>query len=166
MKKSDMNQDEPKLMIESPSFVHQGWIPKKHTGFDLDISPEFVLHNLSKQVVSIAIIMDDLDIPFISEYCHWVIWNIPRLEQIPENIPYGPQVASLQNAIQGLAYGVHRYRGPKQPVFVRNTHRYQFSFFALDTFLELDHSAKKSDVIQAMQGHILQTGSITGIYKR
>ena len=166
MKKSDMIQEESQLIIESPSFVHQGWIPKKHTGFDLDISPEFVLHHLSKEAVSIAIIMDDLDIPFISEYCHWVIWNIPRLERIPENIPYGPQVTSLQNAVQGVAYGVHRYRGPKQPVFIRSTHRYRFTFYALNSYLELEQGAKKSDVIQAMQGHILQTGSITGIYKR
>lgn len=28
MKKSDMIQEESQLIIESPSFVHQGWIPK------------------------------------------------------------------------------------------------------------------------------------------
>lgn len=59
--------------------------------------------------------MDDLDIPFIKAYNHWLIWNIPKTDFIPENIPYGSPVSSLGNAIQGVGYGVKRYRRPKQP---------------------------------------------------
>jgi Raf kinase inhibitor-like YbhB/YbcL family protein len=107
-----------------------------------------------------------LDIPFIKAYNHWLIWNIPKREVIPGNIPYGSPVSSLGNAMQGVAYGIKRYRGPKQPVFVRNTHRYIFRFFILDCFLELDCKAAKKDLVKAMQGHIIQQGSLTGQYKR
>jgi len=141
-------------------------MPKKHTGFGKDISPGFELENLSNDAVSIAIIMDDLDIPFIKAYNHWLIWNIPPMTSIREDIPYGETVASLGNAIQGVGYGSHRYRGPKQPVFVRNTHRYRFYIYVLDCMLDLSSSSKKPELLSAMQGHVLQQGSITGKYKR
>jgi phosphatidylethanolamine-binding protein (PEBP) family uncharacterized protein len=80
------------LKVTSATFFDNEYIPKKYTGFGEDISPEFHLHNLSVKAVSIAIIMDDLDIPFIRALNHWLIWNIPRTDWIPENIPYGSPV--------------------------------------------------------------------------
>ncbi len=154
------------IKIISPSFENNEYMPKRHTGFGADVSPEFQLYELSDDTVSIAIIMDDLDIPLMKAYNHWLIWNIPKTEKIPENIPYGSHVASLHNAIQGKAYGVNRYRGPKQPVFIRNTHRYIFRFYALDCFLDLDCTAKKKNLLDVMSGHIIQQGSIIGKYKR
>src|SRR5690554_4167401 len=128
------------------------------------------LRNLSCLILVIirflAIIMDDLDIPFIKAYNHWLIWNIPKVEIIPGDIPYGSPVSSFYDAVQGVAYGENRYRGPKQPFFVRNAHRYIFRFYALDCFLCLDSKAKKKDLLKAMHGHIIQQGSIIGKYKR
>ena len=154
------------LLIESPSFVDNGPMPKLHTGFDRDLSPEFRLFHVSDRTVSIAIIMDDLDIPMIRAYNHWLIWNIPVTEVIGGGIPHGPALPSLGHAVQGIGYGQHRYRGPKQPVFVRNTHRYIFRFYTLDCFLELSSDARKRELLAAMDGHIIQEGSITGTYKR
>jgi Raf kinase inhibitor-like protein, YbhB/YbcL family len=154
------------LEIKSPSFEDNGYMPKRHTGFDEDISPEFQFLNLSADTISISIIMDDLDIPLIKEYNHWIIWNIPKTERITEKIPYGSTVPSLHNAIQGVGYGVNRYRGPKQPFFVRNSHRYIFTFYALDCFLNLASNSKKKDLLEAMRGHIIQLGTIIGKYKR
>ncbi len=154
------------IRVVSPTFENNGYMPIKHTGFAADISPEFHLGKLHEDTISIAIIMDDLDIPFIKAYNHWLIWNIPKTETIPENIPYGTTVASMHNAVQGIGYGRNRYRGPKQPIFVRNTHRYIFRFYALDCFIDLDCTAKKKDLLEAIRGHILQEGNITGKYKR
>jgi len=154
------------LQVVSPSFENNCPMPKRHTGFGEDIAPSFKLLNLSPKAVSIAIIMDDLDIPMIKEFNHWVIWNIPKTEIIPENIPPGPVVPMLGNAIQGVGYGKNRYRGPKQPVFVRNMHRYIFKFYVLDCFLDLDVNSRKADLLKAMKGHIIRQGSITGTYKR
>ncbi len=158
--------DQNNLQITSPSFENNGSMPRKHTGFGEDISPAFQLSNLSPNGVSIAIIMDDLDIPIIESLNHWLIWNIPKCETIPENIPYGLVVESLGNAKQGVGYGRNRYRGPKQPVFVRSMHRYIFRFYVLDCFLDLDSGSRKADLLKAMEGHIIQQASITGTYKR
>ena len=154
------------LEVISHSFENNGLMPKRHTGFGEDSSPPFELKNLAPEAVSIAIIMDDLDIPLIEAYNHWLIWNTPKSETISENIPYGSIVPVLGDAKQGCGYGRNRYRGPKQPVFVRNSHRYLFQFYVLDCFLELDSSARKKQLLEAMNGHIMQQSSITGIYKR
>lgn len=154
------------LLVISRSFENNGFMLKKHTGFGQDISPEFQLLNISSSAISIVIIMDDLDIPFMKAFNHWVIWNITKMELIPENIPYGSPVTSMDNAIQGKAYGNNRYRGPKQPFFIRSTHNYLFQFYVLDCFLSLDMYATKKDVVKAMQGNVIQYGEIKGKYRR
>jgi Raf kinase inhibitor-like YbhB/YbcL family protein len=155
-----------KLKVTSRSFENGGMIPIKHTGFDRDMSPDFEFANLCENAVTIAIIMDDVDILLRPELNHWLIWNIPKMNEIPENIPYTAVIAELGNAVQGLAWGKNRYRGPKQPRFIRNTHRYIFRFFVLDCSLTLNSNARKQELLKAMEGHILQEGSITGKYKR
>ncbi len=153
------------IRVESPSFTDQGWIPQKHTGYGEDISPAFQLFGVSEQGVSLVVILVDLDVPFHKEYPHWLIWNIPKMEQIPEGIPHGAILPEFGNACQGMAYGKNCYRGPKPPVFLPNPHQYVFRFFVLDCFLDLPSSAKKRELFKAMQGHILQQGSICGTYK-
>lgn len=154
------------MEVNTKAFKQDGFIPKKYTGFDQDISPEFQLSGVPEETVSIAVMMNDLDIPFFQEYNHWCIWNIPKTDNIPENIPYGTPVSSLSGAIQGVGYGAHRYRGPKPPFFIRSAHRYIFRFYALDCLLELDSDAGRNSLLQAMQGHILQETSIIGKYQR
>lgn len=152
-----------KFYITSDTFLDNGWMPIKCTGRGEDISPQISLHNIAQTAVSIAIIMDDLDIPVMGSYTHWVIFNIPPTDNIGENIPYGEIVPTLGNAIQGIGYGKHRYRGPKIPPFIRKRHRYVFQVYVLDTMLDLESSANKRDVLKHMKGHVLQSAKITGI---
>lgn len=158
-----MDSYENKLKITCPSFSEDGQIPKRHTGFGEDISPSFLIDGLSDQIKSIAIVMDDLNIPFIREYTHWLIWNLPAEEVIPENIPYGTDCPN--GATQGIGYGKNRYRGPKQPPFIKKSHRYRFTIYGLDCTLSLEPSSQKGDLIKAMSGHIVKSGEITGWYK-
>ena len=57
--------------------------------------------------------MDDLNIPIIGRYDHWIIWNIPICNTIPESISLGKQITKPFPAIQGIGYEKHRYRGQK-----------------------------------------------------
>jgi len=158
-----MNVNSNQLKFKCPSFGKDGQIPKKHTGFGEDISPEFLIENLKNEVKSIAIMMDDLDIPVLGSLNHWLIWNLPATSQIAENIPYG---AECQNgAKQGMGYGKNRYRGPKQPPFIKNAHRYRYTVYGLDCVLNLSSASKRVDLIKAMSGHILQSGEVIGWYK-
>lgn len=158
-----MNLHNNYLEVRCPSFSESGEIPKRHTGFGEDISPEILIDGLSDEIKSIAIIMDDLDIPMVKEYTHWIIWNLPVASRIAENIPYGAECKD--GAKQGKAWGKHRYRGPKQPPFIKSAHRYRFTVYGLDCMLDLPPASGKADLKKAMSGHIVQSGAVTGWYK-
>lgn len=81
------------MIIKCKSFENNGMIPKKHTGFGEDKSPELMLN------------------------------DIPKTEIIPEGLPRGEKIGCPIGAIQGNAWGKHIYRGPKQPFFIRKEHR-------------------------------------------
>jgi len=151
------------LIVGTPAFEHGGLIPIENTGYGSDISPELNLENIDQQTISIAIIMDDLDHPIKRGYNHWVIWNIPVVHTIPANIPHGGTVESLSGAIQGNAFGKHRYRGPKPPFSW--SHRYQFNVYTLDRLLDIPTASKKRDLLKAMEGHVLQHAVLIGHYR-
>lgn len=151
------------LQALCPAFGEDGRIPKKHTGFGEDASPEIILGDLDDAVATISVIMDDLDIPFLGRLNHWVIWNIPAKDRIPEGVPKGERLPN--GASQGVGYGKNGYRDPKQPPFIKKAHRYAFDVYGLDCALTLPPSSRKADLLRAMEGHILQRGTVVGWYQ-
>ena len=152
------------LIITSPAFEPEGWIPNRHSGFGEDVSPEIHIDGIDPGAVSLAITLDDLGHPIHPGYNHWVAWNIPPMNILPEHIPKGAVCKQPFHIEQGLAYGKHCYRGPKPP-FHWN-HRYVFSVYALDTTLDIGADSDKNAVLAALDGHILQTGVLYGKYQR
>ena len=153
------------MIIKSRAFENNGMIPKKHTGFGEDKSPEFMLSDIPDGTVSLAIIMDDLDVPLRDTFTHWLIWNIPKTDTIQEGLPGGKEIECPFDAIQGTAWGKHIYRGPKQPFFIRKEHRYVFHVYALDCMLNLSGMSGKKELVDAMNGHVLSEANIIGRYK-
>ena len=151
-----------RLVVKTTAFEHEGLIPIENTGYGADMSPELQLQNIDECAKSIAVIMDDMGHP-IPAYNHWVIWNIPVMEIIPANIPPGKTVEMLSGAVQGRGYGKHKYRGPKPPF--NWSHRYQFNVYTLDCILDLPASSRKKDLLNAMEGHILQQAILVGRYR-
>lgn len=154
---------EIKLKVTSPSFKDGDWIPRKHSARAEDISPCLKLEGISKNAKSIAITLDDASHPIFPHYNHWVIWNIPVQDIIPEAIPHGTVVDELGGAIQGKAYGKNKYKGPKPPF--KTVHTYVFTVFVLDCKCDLSHKSKKAYLLEKMNGHILQKGTLSGKFQ-
>lgn len=154
------------LRLTSPAFQDGGAIPKRYTGFGEDLSPALCLSGLCDTAVSVALVLEDLDVPLCKTYCHWLIWNLPPMAEIPEGIPHGQIVLSLGKAVQGVGYGSHCYRGPYPPPFLRKAHRYVFRAYALDCLLDLPPAAQRRALMKAMSGHILQEASLLGTFRR
>lgn len=153
-----------KLQLTSKAFRDGEKIPVRYTGRGEDISPELTLHNIHPSAKSIAITMDDLDIPIIGRYNHWIIWNIPVCNTIPEAINFGSQIADPFHAVQGIGYGKHRYRGPKPPKIFKRSHRYVFTAYVLDCICQLSFNTKQGELLKAMENHILQQASLCGTF--
>lgn len=153
------------MTIESSDFTDNGFIPRQCTGFGEDKSPELIINELPDKTASTAVILDDLDVPFCREFTHWIIWNIsPNAKLIPGGLPGGDILTFPIKAVQGNAWGRHVYRGPKQPPFIRKSHRYRFTAYALDTMLDIPVGSNKDSLLKAMSGHIIEAAELVGIY--
>ncbi len=135
-----------------------GRFPVRNTGRGQDMSPEFVLENLSPKARTIAITLEDLSHP-IKNFTHWIIWNIPATSRVKGGIAAGSKAAGLGNACQGIGYGFHRYAGPKPPKGKKHT--YCFTVYALDREIDLSARSVKRTFLKKAGKYILQRGSLT-----
>ena len=142
------------LNIRSIAFSHGGHIPPLYTCEGKNINPPFEINNIPGDAKTLALIMEDPDAPGGTFY-HWLVWNIVPRSTIHENDTPG---ICGKNSFRDNHYG-----GPCPP---DGEHRYYFKIFALDTELDLAEGVTYSALINAMEGHILATGEIMGLYKK
>lgn len=151
------------LIVTSPAFRDGDAIPPRHSPRGEDLSPALTIENIAAAARFLAITFDDTSHPLFGVYNHWVIWNIPVRGAIPEGIPPGKSLHSLGGALQGIAYGRHRYKGPKPPFHCR--HNYLFTVYATDSIIDLPAGATKRDLLARMEGHVLQRGALAGTFQ-
>lgn len=145
------------LSITSPAFSQNETIPARHTCDGDDVSPPLAIGGVPEKTGSLALIVDDPDAPS-KTWVHWVLWNLAAdTAEIPENtVPPG--------AVQGTNdFGKRKYGGPCPP---SGTHRYFFKLYALDAPLALPAGATKTQVEEAMGGHLLGQAELVGRYRR
>ena len=155
--------DITELIHRSGAFVDGGIIPAKYTCQGQDISPPLTWSQPSAGTQSFALIMDDPDAPG-GVFTHWVLYNVPSdSRELTEAVPSQAQLPS--GALQGRNdFGRIGHGGPCPPP--GRPHRYQFTLYALDQPLDLKAGASKKQVLNAIQGHILAQGQLTGTYQR
>lgn len=143
------------MKIESTEFGNNEMIPVNYTCDGANINPQLTISDVPAATESLVLIVDDPDAPG-GTWVHWTVWNIdPSITEIPENsVPMG--------AVEGITdFGETGYRGPCPP---SGTHRYFFKLYALENTLELDNSAAVQDINEAMDGHILESAELVGLY--
>ncbi len=144
------------MEIKSSVFDNNQRIPEKHTCDGQDINPPLYILDIPKNAVSLVLIMDDPDAP-VGTWDHWIVFNIPPgTEDIAENEePPGVHGKGTSNNLE--------YHGPCPP---DREHRYFFKLYALDTELNLPEGSTKQEVEKAMQGHIIESSELIGLYER
>ncbi|HIH61834.1 MAG TPA: YbhB/YbcL family Raf kinase inhibitor-like protein [Methanobacteriales archaeon] len=150
------------MKIRSIAFNDGERIPKKYTCDGEDISPPLIWEDIPEGTVTLALISDDPDAPS-KTWTHWLIFNIPpELNGLPEGVE---KVGELENGIiQGFNdFGRIGYGGPCPPFGV---HRYFFKLYALDTSLDLEPETSKEELLEAMEGHIIEKTQMIGLYSR
>ena len=145
------------------SFVDGGAIPQKYTCDGEDISPSISWSDIPNGTKSIVLIVDDPDAAE-QPWAHWVLFNIPsQLTGVAEGIENIEVVRGV--GIHGFNnWGETGYRGPCPPV--GDSHQYFFKLYALDSPLNLQPGATASEVINAMEDHILGQGQLVANYSR
>ena len=156
-------QTEPTaLELTSPAFVQDGALPVSYSCDGGDVSPALAWTEPPAGTKSFALIMDDPDAS-ATPWVHWVIFNIPASTRgLEEGLPTDAQLSD--ESIQGKASPYTTgYHGPCPP---GGTHHYVFKLYALDTKLDLDETANKDALLEAMEGHILANDELIGTFSR
>lgn len=156
------------LTLASSAFENGSSIPAKYTcDENKDLSPALSWSGVPEGAKSLALLMDDPDIPQvfkdqrgIDSFDHWVLFNIsPNATGVAEGASVG--VVGKNGA------GNNAYTGPcPPPQYEPSEHRYVFRLYVLDTELPLQEGASKADVLKAMEGHIIAQAELIGTYKR
>ena len=151
------------LSLSSIAFQGGERIPVKYTCEGQDVSPPLIWSEPPQGTQSLALIVDDPDAPG-GVFTHWVLFNIPPDSgELPEAMPTLAQLSS--GALQGKNdFGRIGYGGPCPPP--GRPHHYCFTLYALDRVLDLKGGVSKKQVLDAMHGHILAQGELTGTYQR
>ncbi len=150
------------MELKSSAFGNGDMIPVKYTCDGEDISPPVSWKAIPAATKSLAIICDDPDAP-VGTWVHWVCYDIlPDVNQLAEKI------APTENMAIGGKQGINDFRkiGYNGPCPPGGTHRYYFKLYALDTVLNLAPGARKKELLDAMQGHIIDKAQLVGRYKR
>ena len=152
-----------KIHLASAAFANGQPIPVKYTADALDISPPLTWTNKPPGTKSFALIADDPDAP-AGDWTHWVIYDLsPTAAALAEDTLKTPQLRS--GAKQGLNdFKKTGYGGPAPPP--GKAHRYFFKLYALDKMTGLAPGAAKTNLLKAMDGHVLGEGRLMGTYQR
>lgn len=149
------------LIITSPAFKMNGEIPARFTCDGENISPELILSNIPEGTQSLALTMEDPDVPksirVDGMWNHWVVWNMPPTTTLISEgaVPQGVTGANTS--------GKNAYMGPCPP---DREHRYIFTLYALDTNLDIPKGSSKEDLLSVIKSHIIEQSQLIGRYNR
>jgi Raf kinase inhibitor-like YbhB/YbcL family protein len=108
---------------------------------------------------SLALLVEDRDAPG-GAFVHWSVYDLPR-----GSSGLGTGRVPSGSAEGENSFGRPGYGGPCPPKG-DPAHRYVFSMYALDDQPGLPPGAAPGTVRDAIAGHTIATGTLTGLYRR
>lgn len=152
------------MQLTSSAFAHGAEIPSKYTCEGENVSPPLLISNIPEGTQSLALIMHDPDIPKNLKsdgiFDHWVMFNItPTTTEIGEN-----EAPGLEGKNSAGRMGFIGSCPPKEYEPAR--HRYIFTLYALRSELPLPQGVSKADVLEAMEGLIIEKAELMGTYEK
>ncbi|MFP3465060.1 YbhB/YbcL family Raf kinase inhibitor-like protein [Leifsonia sp. SIMBA_070] len=151
------------LTLSSPDFVDGSAIPQRNAGRPVgdNVSPALAWSGVPEGTAQLVLIVEDADVPLSRPITHAVARFSPSLT----GVAAGELEAGAVHGDGIGAFGRRGYHGPR-PVPGHGAHSYVFQLYALDRPIPGDRTLRPRTVVEAMSGHVLARGRITGTYER
>lgn len=157
-----------KFQLSSPAFSDGGMMPVAFSCADPNAgSPPLEWSNAPEGTVSFAVIMHDLDTAPAKgsmDVTHWIFWNVPtgttslaagvKPDSSPDGMRQGKNI-----------HGDNAYR-PACPPPGAVPHHYVFEIYALNAKLDLPAGSTRSELLAAMDGHVIGKSAYIGKFNR
>ncbi|HZE96459.1 MAG TPA: YbhB/YbcL family Raf kinase inhibitor-like protein [Planctomycetota bacterium] len=153
--------------MTSPSFSHGGPLPARCALHGGNCSPALSWAEPPRGTVSLALTFEDLHGTSEKPFTLWILYNIPASRHgIPEGLSKRAFPSQVPGAEQGANdTGEVGYDGPAPPRG-HPDHHYTFHVHALDIVLALPPGATRAEFDDAIAGHGIGSGALSGTYHR
>jgi len=141
----------------SSNGIPNGNLSAKYSCDGAGINPPLLVTDIPAAARSLAVIAQDPDAPVAGGFTHWVAWNLSTDGVIQEGMTGGDQGTNGAGHV-GFAAAC--------PPVGSGDHHYHFTVYALDTRLTLPASTDKAALEHAMEGHIVGTGELVGVFAK
>ena len=148
------------IKLTTLGFQNKSEIPKKYTCEGESISPPLRWRGYPEETKSFVLIMDDPD-AVGGAWNHWIIYDIPL-----ETTTLKEGEKELSGAKMGESSNSKKSYVAPCPPKGSGLHNYRFTIYALDIEKLNPKALKKSDIQNAMSGHILSEDSLIGQVER
>lgn len=152
------------LVVTSAAFVDGGEIPLRYTCDGDNRSVPLRWSGLPDATGSVVIVMDDPDAPG-GRFTHWLAANLPAASEGIATGASGAAVASAGGTEGMNDFGEEGYGGPCPPAG-NGAHTYEIRVYALDAVIFFGQTPSRGTMFDAIDGHILASGLLTGVYSR
>lgn len=151
------------ITVSSAAFTDGGAMPPSAAGKGIgdNTSPPLRWAGLPPGTRQVVLVIDDIDVPLPRPLLHTVAVLEPTLGGVP--------AGALRADSPGMRFlradlGHRGYAGPR-PIPGHGPHRYRFHILALDEPVA-DSVGTAKALLDAMGGHVLARGVLTGTYER
>lgn len=145
--------------LTSPAFANGAELDPSFTADEEDaVAPPLEWTAPPPGTQELAIIVEDPDAPAGEPLCHWLVWGLPPQKGKLLEGETPPRVGKNSS-------GNSEWLLPDPPTG-HGPHDYVFQIFALDLPLTLMPGADRDKLLAAMEGHVIATAILTGVYVR
>lgn len=156
------------MALHSPAFGDMARLPERFTADGEGVSPPLYWGDPPEGTAMLALLVEDADAPTPQPLVHAIVWKLPpQAGELDE----GAIVADGAGTPEGGDVGRNSYLSegwlPPDPPRGHGEHRYVFQLFALDAEVEIGgQTPGRGALVEAMAGHVLAAGVLTGTYSR
>lgn len=148
------------MILASPAFENNKFIPIKYTCDGLNIHPPLRLAQIPENTVSLAIIAEEINTITDQSIALWLVWNIETTtSEIEENILPNKSIIGKND------FGENSWHGPC-PTKNQTNQYYRLTLYALNTKLNLTTNANINNLMSDITGHIIAKKELIGLYER
>ena len=153
------DEDNAVLEVTSPDFHVGDPLPRGATAEGEGIPPRIVWKGVPEEARSVALVCEDPDAPTPEPFVHWMVYGLPGSDGTVD-------AQEARRAREGKNSTMRSGFTPAAPPPGHGTHHYHFQVFALDRELELPEGAGRTELFDAMRGHVVAWGDLVGTHER